>query len=33
VLGLNVFGQNAVAIGLYSSLGYHVTDESRSLSL
>jgi GNAT superfamily N-acetyltransferase len=33
VLGLNVFGQNAVAIGLYTSLGYHVTDESRSLSL
>jgi GNAT superfamily N-acetyltransferase len=33
VLALNVFGHNAVAIGLYTSLGYDVTDESRSLSL
>ncbi len=33
VLALNVFGNNAVAINLYSGLGYQVTDESRSLQL
>ncbi len=29
VLALNVFGYNSVAIGLYTSLGYTVTDQSR----
>ncbi|HZC26497.1 MAG TPA: GNAT family N-acetyltransferase, partial [Actinopolymorphaceae bacterium] len=33
VLALNVFGQNSVAINLYDSLGYEVTDQSRSLDL
>ena len=33
VLALNVFGNNAVAINLYTGLGYHVTDESRTLHL
>lgn len=32
-LALNVFGQNATAIGLYTSLGYTVTDQSRILDL
>ncbi|SDT26331.1 GNAT family N-acetyltransferase [Actinopolymorpha singaporensis] len=29
VLALNVFGPNTPAINLYTSLGYHVTDQSR----
>lgn len=33
VLGLNVFGHNEVAIGLYTSLGYVVTDQSRTILL
>jgi GNAT superfamily N-acetyltransferase len=33
VLALNVFGQNTVAINLYASLGYQVTDQSRNLDL
>lgn len=33
VLGLNVFGHNTVAIGLYTSLGYQVTDQSRTIYL
>jgi ribosomal protein S18 acetylase RimI-like enzyme len=30
-LGLNVFGQNTVAIGLYRGLGYAVVEQSRSV--
>jgi GNAT superfamily N-acetyltransferase len=30
-LGLNVFGQNATAIGLYGSMGYGVVEKIRSL--
>jgi GNAT superfamily N-acetyltransferase len=33
VLGLNVFGHNAVARGLYDSLGYEVVDQSLKLRL
>jgi ribosomal protein S18 acetylase RimI-like enzyme len=33
VLGLNVFGHNTVAIGLYTSLGYEVTEQSRTIPL
>lgn len=33
VLALNVFGQNATAIALYTKLGYHVTDQSRMRTL
>lgn len=32
-LALNVFGQNTVAINLYTSLGYVVTDQSRAIDL
>lgn len=32
-LALNVFGQNAVAIGLYQSMGYRAFDHGRSLTL
>ncbi len=32
-LALNVFGQNAVAIGLYQSMGYQAFDHGRSLAL
>ncbi|HEY2504960.1 MAG TPA: GNAT family N-acetyltransferase [Streptosporangiaceae bacterium] len=32
-LGLNVFGQNSVAIHLYESLGYRAYDHARSLDL
>ncbi|WP_169512953.1 GNAT family N-acetyltransferase [Actinopolymorpha alba] len=31
VLALNVFGHNTVAINLYTSLGYRITDQSRLL--
>lgn len=33
VLGLNVFGHNTAAIRLYTSLGYEVTDQSRTIML
>lgn len=32
-LGLNVFGHNEVAIGLYTSMGFHVVEQSRSIDL
>jgi GNAT superfamily N-acetyltransferase len=32
-LALNVFGQNAVAIGLYTSMGYLTADQARSVDL
>lgn len=32
-LGLNVFGQNRVAINLYDSLGFRITDQTRTLTL
>jgi ribosomal protein S18 acetylase RimI-like enzyme len=33
VLGLNVFGHNAVARGLYDALGYRVVDQSFTLAV
>ncbi|WP_460525355.1 GNAT family N-acetyltransferase [Flindersiella endophytica] len=33
VLGLNVFGHNTAAVGLYTSLGYKATDQSRTILL
>src|SRR5271165_4006003 len=32
-LGLNVFGHNAVAIGMYESMGYRAYDHGRSIEL
>ena len=32
-LGLNVFGHNAVAIGLYDAMGYQAYDQARSLDI
>ena len=32
-LGLNVFGHNAVAIGMYESMGYRAYDYGRSIEL
>jgi hypothetical protein len=32
-LGLNVFGHNSAAIGLYLSMGYRDYDDSRSVEL
>jgi ribosomal protein S18 acetylase RimI-like enzyme len=32
-LGLNVFGHNDVAIGLYESMGYRAYDHGRSIEL
>ena len=32
-LGLNVFGHNAIAIGLYDAMGYQAYDQARSLDI